>query len=103
MWRLLLTLLALNIVASSVAIDHSSKKLAATKAPQIKSTREISPVFRRKPFTKTSSTSTTDAPLIELDNKSNSTANDDFFVGKEHYYDNKIDILQGNIKKAGCL
>lgn len=91
MWRLLLTLLALNI-AACLAIDHSKQQ--PTTAPQIKSTREISPVFRRKPFTKSASTTTTDAPLIEAAKETNSS--DDFYVGQEHYYDNKIDILQEN-------
>ena len=82
-------------------------------------------MFRRKPFKKISSTTSTERPETEIQTsskKSTTTSNskttsltttniqvkivrkiptvldgyeDKFYVGKEHYYDNKIDILQG--------
>lgn len=61
------------------------------KNKTIKSTRrEISPVFRRKPY----KTTTTKPEILT------NSSSDDFYVGKEHYYDNKIDILQGKFSST---
>jgi len=122
MWRHLLL-----ILAASVHLHLALAERSATSS-NLKSTRDnIAPVFRRKPFKKISSTTSTERPETEIQTetkkKSTTTSNskttsltttniqvkivrkiptvldgyeDKFYVGKEHYYDNKIDILQEN-------
>ena len=121
MWRHLLL-----ILVASVHLNIALAERSATSS-NLKSTRDnIAPVFRRKPFKKISSTTSTERPETEIQTetkkKSTTTSNskttsltttniqvkivrkiptvldgyeDKFYVGKEHYYDNKIDILQG--------
>jgi len=108
MWRhLLLLLVALHIV---LAVERSSIPLKIKIKKPLKSTREIAPVFRRKPFKEktreiatTTSTTATTTTSRSTTSKTNVVAHinvdnyeDKFYVGKEHYYDNKIDILQEN-------
>ena len=122
MWRHLLLILVASVHLEILALAERS----ATSS-NLKSTRDnIAPVFRRKPFKKISSNTSTEKPEPEIQTatkkKSTTTSNskttsltttniqvkivrkiptaldgyeDKFYVGKEHYYDNKIDILQG--------
>ena len=88
------TLLALNL----------AEILTADKP--VKSTRnlkEIAPVFRRNPYRSSSTTSkpsttenTTSEDTSEATVTSQSEEDNEFYVGREHYYDNRIDIQKEN-------
>ena len=107
---------------SHINSQHHPHLKSTTKAPLKSTSRDqISPVFRRKPFAKTelspvyegdesSSSSTTTVQPPSADSSSLTSQRpadifrktrpakakkDKFYVGKEHFYDNKIDILQG--------
>jgi len=102
------------LLTALVAVFHEALEAAATErtastSSNLKSTRDIAPVFRRKPFKKSkSSTSTarTSTTTASTTSRSKTTTDlaaenldsyeDKFYIGKEHYYDNKIDILQEN-------
>ena len=95
MWlrRLLCTLLALSLAHWALA-----------EKPKVKSTRikEIAPVFRRNPYrsSTTSKPSTTESTTSEDTSEASATPSseedNEFYVGQEHYYDNRIDIQKEN-------
>ena len=92
--HLLIVYLALQLVALNVAPISSARS---------DGNKEISPIFRRKPYKSTtessSSTTSTERETEQSSDSSGTTDREDrnkFRVGAEHYYDNRIDIQKQN-------
>jgi len=74
-----------------------------TKVKSSTRIKEIAPVFRRNPYRSSTTTPTTTevdvttSEVIEaVDEEKPSLEDNEFYVGREHYYDNRIDIQKEN-------
>ena len=98
--------LALILALIIIALNSA---LLGTSAARSSTGDDISPIFRRKPYKSsttesskitvaevTESTSSSKSSSEEKSKKNNNIGNNNFRVGAEHYYDNRIDILKQN-------
>ena len=102
-----LSCLNLALILALIILALNSA-LIGTSAARSSSGDDISPIFRRKPYKSSTTESSkkitsiaelvTESTILSKSKKSSSeeTKNDNFRVGAEHYYDNRIDIQKQN-------
>ena len=95
----------LNLALILALIIALNSALLGTSAARSSAGDDISPIFRRKPYKSTTESSKIIAPEVTAEKSTSSSSSsseekkkngNNFRVGAEHYYDNRIDIQKQN-------